>query len=290
MDIYSFYNKPYHTKVYNRGDRKMKQTLRILALLLTLALTVSLCACAGSDDPRAAMAGKYTFYSLDMDGYYVDVPQMTGYYTVLNSDGTGELYWGEENKGPISEWTADGEKLVIKAGVSVMDATLKDGVLTINLSEEANTSLYTLYVSDSADTSSMPMITAEEYAAKMGYTATEAEDVTGVYTDFGAKVDQYGDYILGTDGLANTSITLNEDGTGRYVDDGDEYEIDSWSVDGTALTLTLEGETLTGEIENGIIILYYDTMTGYYAKPDADISGYDLLSQEEYQKITSSAN
>lgn len=65
-----------------------------------------------------------------------------------------------------------------------------------------------------------------------------------------------------------------------------------WSIDGDVLTMTIAGETMTAGIENGIITLYFENfgMTGYYAKPDADISGYDPISQEEYRKIASSAD
>lgn len=177
-----------------------------------------------------------------------------------------------------------------KAGISVMDATLKDGILTVYIGDENDAIFYAVLVKEGADTSSMPLITAEEYAAQVG--DTEAEDVTGVYTAFGAQIDQYGDYILNADDLIHSSITLNEDGTGHYEDDEDAYDIDSWSIDGDVLTMTIAGETMTAGIENGVITLYFDNfgMTGYYAKPDTDISGYDLISQEEYRKIASSTN
>ena len=146
----------------------MKHSIRMVSLLLTVILIVSLCAC-GKPDPRAAMAGKYSFYAMKLGDSLVQIDEMKGYSVTLSADGTGSLDWGEDNNGPISEWTADGEKLVIKAGISVMNATMKDGVLTIDLSD-SDYSMFSVFVSDSADTSSMPVITADEYAAQNGIT------------------------------------------------------------------------------------------------------------------------
>lgn len=145
----------------------MRHTIRMLSLLLAIILTVSLCACGGKDDPRAALAGKYTYYAVKLGDSFVQIDEMKENNVILNADGTGSLDWGEGNKGPISEWTAEGENLVIKAGVSVMNATLKDGILTIDLSGEGYT-MFSVYVSDGADTSSMPVVSADEYTAQNG--------------------------------------------------------------------------------------------------------------------------
>lgn len=142
----------------------MKKTLRITALILALASLLLLCACASADSAASAAAGTYTFYAAVIDGYYIDIPEFEGRTTTLDADGGGALEWGDDNKGPISEWTIDGEKVVIKAGVSEMDATLKDGILSVDLSDDTLT-MFVVYVKDGADTSSMPVITSEEYAA-----------------------------------------------------------------------------------------------------------------------------
>ncbi len=149
----------------------MKTAIRLSALLLSVIFIVSLCACASPNDHRADMAGVYTFYAVDFGDSYVDIKEMEGQTVTLNADGTGRLDWGENNNGPISEWTADGEKLVIKAGVSVMDATLKNGVLTIDIGDEDYT-FKAIFVSSSADTSSMQRITSDQYVAQKS--ATEA--------------------------------------------------------------------------------------------------------------------
>ena len=156
--------------------KRMKQTL---ALLVALTLVLALCACSPQTvDGRSAAAGKYTFYSAYMDGFYVALDEFAGQTVTLDSDGTGYLDWGEDNQGPISEWTIDGEALVLKAGVSVMDATLKDGVMIIELDD----GFRFCFVSDTADTSGMTTITKEEYLAEV-YGAETADQESGDFAD-----------------------------------------------------------------------------------------------------------
>lgn len=141
---------------------------RIIAIIAAAALIVMLCGCGKTNTPSEAeaAAGKYTFYAVRMGGSYISVDEMEGQSVTLNADGTGELDWGENNRGPISEWTINGENLVIKAGVSVMEAVLNDGVLMIDISSDEY-SWYTCYVNDKADTSDMKRISADEYAAQV---------------------------------------------------------------------------------------------------------------------------
>ena len=142
---------------------------RIIAILTAAALIFLLCGCSKTDTSSKeaeAAAGKYTFYAVRMGGSYISVDEMEGQSVTLNADGTGELDWGENNRGPISEWTINGENLVIKAGVSVMEAVLNDGVLMIDISSDEY-SWYTCYVNDKADTSDMKRISADEYAAQV---------------------------------------------------------------------------------------------------------------------------
>lgn len=142
----------------------MKKTVKLTALILALILSASLCACAPASPEAEAAAGTYTFYAIVLDNYYVDLPEFAGRTTVLKADGSGALDWGDDNKGPISKWTIDGEKVVIKAGVAEMNATLKDGILTVEMSNDIMP-MSAVFVKDGADTSSMPVITSEEYAA-----------------------------------------------------------------------------------------------------------------------------
>ena len=144
----------------------MRKTVKIIALIIALAALISLCACSSSSPEAEAASGTYKFYAILLDGYYVDLPDFEGRTTTLKADGGGALDWGDDNKGPISKWTIDGEKVVIKAGVAEMNATLKDGILTVEMSNDTKP-MSAVFIKDGADTSSMPVITTEEYAAKI---------------------------------------------------------------------------------------------------------------------------
>lgn len=140
--------------------------VKLIALVLALTALLALCACSSTNPEAAAAAGTYTYYAILLDGDYVNVTEFAGRTTVLNADGSGAIDWGDDNKGPISQWTIDGEKVVIKAGVSEMNATLKDGILTIEMANDTMP-MASVFIKDGADTSSMPLISAEEYAAKL---------------------------------------------------------------------------------------------------------------------------
>ena len=136
----------------------MKKAVKAIALILAVAAVFALCACSSA--PKSV---KYTFFAMNMNGYNIEYSEMDGRYVILNDDGTGELDWGDDNSGPISEWTADGEKLVIKAGISEMDATLKDGILSVDVSDEDFT-MTIIFAAEGADTSGMKVISQEEFA------------------------------------------------------------------------------------------------------------------------------
>ena len=115
----------------------MKKTIRAFALLLCLALLCALSACADQGDTAvapadaASLAGEYSFFCarfspaylaalFDYDGelpdvgeQYVLIPQMEGQTVTLDPGGKGSLDWGEDNRGPISQWSAEGDSVEI---------------------------------------------------------------------------------------------------------------------------------------------------------------------------------
>ena len=143
----------------------MKKTAKLIALILAMILLIALCACKTTTPETEAAAGTYTYYAHLLDGYYVDFTDYAGRTTTLEANGGGALDWGDDNKGPISEWTIDGEKIVIKAGVAEMDATLKNGILSVDIGDETMP-FSVIFIEEGADTSSMPVITTDEYVAK----------------------------------------------------------------------------------------------------------------------------
>lgn len=144
----------------------MKKTFKLIALVLALTALLSLCACSVSSSEASAASGTYTYYAHLLDDYYVDFPDYAGRTTTLKADGGGSLDWGDYNKGPISEWTINGEKVVIKAGVAEMNATLKDGILSVEISNDLMP-FSVVFIKDGADTSSMPVISMDEYTSML---------------------------------------------------------------------------------------------------------------------------
>ena len=135
---------------------------RTIAILLAVMMLAALCGCGQSgNDPRAEHAGVYTFFAIGIGGNYVDLEDMRGRTVTLNGDGTGALDWGDDNQGPISEWTLDGDKAVIKAGISTMDATLKDGILTVELGVDDEI-WEAVFVTEKADTSGYTVLSEDE--------------------------------------------------------------------------------------------------------------------------------
>ena len=135
---------------------------RTIAILLAVMMLAALCGCGQSgNDPRAEHAGVYTFFAIGIGGNYVDLEDMRGRTVTLNGDGTGALDWGDDNQGPISEWTLDGDKAVIKAGISTMNATLKDGILTIEIGDNSDKWLG-VFVTEQADTGGYTLLSEDE--------------------------------------------------------------------------------------------------------------------------------
>ena len=119
-------------------------------------------AASGSTD-LSQYAGEYVFYGTYLDDYYVTIEDLEGTSTVLDADGTGYLNWGKNNEGPIKEWTADGNDITIKAGISTISGQISDGVMILHIGDPGSEFLE-CYVTEDADTSQMPRITAEEWA------------------------------------------------------------------------------------------------------------------------------
>ncbi|MBO6055139.1 MAG: hypothetical protein J6P31_06415 [Oscillospiraceae bacterium] len=177
----------------------MKKFRQLTALLAAILLLVSLCACKGGTASSQNAGGKdsgvpaenagtaetdisvyareYRFLCglfsaaymdsiLDYEGepqeigdQYVEYQAMMGSTVTLNADGTGYLYWGEENQGKIDAWTMKGNSLAFKAGVSQFQGSIQDGIMTVII--EDGFSL--CFVSENADPNQIHPMTPEKY-------------------------------------------------------------------------------------------------------------------------------
>ena len=170
----------------------MKKNRSILSRILILTLVLSLFALGGgaraaaavpervmeaSGTDRAGYAAVYEYVCVRLEGAfavsslgvqvdpvyleakYVDLTDMAGETVTLNDDGTGALYWGEDNKGPIDEWTMDGETIRFKAGVSTIEGTIVEGLMTLDLDE----GMSVLFAAPGADVSAIHPRSLDRY-------------------------------------------------------------------------------------------------------------------------------
>ena len=169
----------------------MKNRKRMLALVLALVMTLALCACGGkskSSAPTAsaaqeANAGKYGLIWLEISPAYMDAmfadqgykakegvgsgflepEDRDGWYVELKADGTGYLYLGDDNQGPVDWWKLDGEKLQFQAGVSVFDCTLNKGVIRA----EVEDGFYIWFAAPGAEIPEQKLTSMQDYVNQL---------------------------------------------------------------------------------------------------------------------------
>lgn len=266
----------------------MKNTVKLIALLLCAALVTALCACSGGSG-KDTVVGEYEAFGISVKAfgdYVVESGEEYRSVITLDADGTGYMTINDEG-GDIEEWSLDGEDITIHSGVSVLTGTLKDGVLVLDSDD------YIIYFAkEGTNTSSVKTITQDEFTQILEDSAANnaAVDPAGEYHAFAMANEGYPDYIVDI-GENSSIITLNADGSG-HMTAGEEIESDlTWSLDGDAITLTAGGEDMTGTYADGVIILHYADadMTAYYARENADTSAYKVISQDEMRKIIEEA-
>ena len=114
--------------------------------------------------------------------------------------------------------------------------------------------------------------------------AASDEDLTGEYTAFAAE--RLGMMTALENLGGSSSITLNADGTGTFVFNGEESSITAWKFEDGKVTITVEGDEAAAEYKDGTLALDLGgdgTSLFHYAKEGVDTSGYDLKSLEEIQ-------
>ena len=308
----------------------MKSTKQWLSLLLAAALLCALCACGGKAAPAAsepeapsadtaAYAGEYTYFccllgaaylaeafdleeqSGDIPEQYVLLPDMEDNTVTLDADGTGYLYWGDDNQGPIDWWTMDADALRFQAGVSVFDGTIEDGFMTVEIGEGLSLCL----TAPGTDTSGIKPLSLDEYfdlllAPEAEEAAAEPEETSepeetpepepaqeasaaGEYAIFAVENDGY---LVYADAMEiSSTLTLAGDGTGRMTMDDDAMDIVSWTDEDGTISVTLADESSAlGTRRGGVIeldILGDGSLIFVYALDGADTSAYAPMTRDE---------
>ena len=222
----------------------------------------------------------------DLPDQYVAMPDMAGQTVTLEPDGTGYLYWGDNNQGPIDWWKMDGDALQFQAGVAVIDGTIADGLMTLTIDD----GFATLFAAPGADSSGVKPITLGEFASLLRGSEPAASvpaelPVEGKYELFAVEME--GALVYSADLGVSSTLTLAEGGTGRMTSNDEAMDITVWTLEGEALTITLaDGSSAGSKLHGGVIELdIYGTgyMIFFYAKEGADLSGYAPMTMEEYR-------
>ena len=160
---------------------------RLITLLLTFSLTLSLCACGSNSQDQSATSnaagdsaatedsqiaensqgsGEYSLFAVDYDGLVFEASAlgMTSVLT-LKEDGTGILSMYDE-EGDISSWNLDGDSIMVTSTLSGMagsySGTLSDGILMLD-----NDGDLFYYAAPGADTSCVNAMSVEDLSQFM---------------------------------------------------------------------------------------------------------------------------
>lgn len=304
--------------------KKLKRSMCIL-LALALMFTLAACGnqtaepekpaeeSSAEEIPAAApessasdleqYAGEYTFlcgklsaaymdrmYELggggkDIPDQYVIMPEMDGETVTLNADGTGYLDWGENNQGPIDWWKMDGDTLEFQAGVSVVNGTIADGLMTLTIDDGFSA----CFAATDTDTANVEPITLAEFSSMLleQDPSSVPEELTpeGEYEIFAVEVD--GALVYSDDLEMTSKIILAADGTGSMTHNDDAIDITAWTSDEEGLSIALsDGSSAGCKLHSGVLELDLygnGSMILCYAKKGADTSGYAPMTLEEYQ-------
>jgi len=275
----------------------MKWFKRFTYACLSSALLFALAGCGGSSNTPAtdsqesaettvkdSVDGTYRILGMHMDDAIVMSDSMKGHYLELKSDGTGTLYFGEDNNGPISSWSAENGKFSMQAGVSDFSGTIQNGILDLDLGDN----MVLAFAKDGADTSSLNIMSLEAYKNSASSTSAQTDKLdpaaAGTYVVY--AVESQGVCVLiPEEDKKSLGFTLNKDGTG-IVSVKDEQENLLWSLDGNKLLLTeTDGSPIDLyeiTVQNGIMKLVVPATDSqaevieYLVTKDADVSSIKI--------------
>lgn len=119
--------------------------------------------------------------------------------------------------------------------------------------------------------------------------AAARAEVSGTYTTVGMILDDYKDYtvsITKEEGVTST-IVLNEDGTAELSstsENSTSTRTGEWSIRDNTITFLQDEQNITGTVKDGVLEVYIreSATTLIYAKEDADLSSYEMISQKEF--------
>ncbi len=130
-----------------RRHAKSVRTPAVTALLAVVLVCLAACSVGGEH---------YTLFAYDLDGYVQSATAISSDIT-LNKHGAGYITINGETGS--MQWTDDGGVFTLTSGEDSLTGTIADGIITLYIDEDA--AWY--YAAEGADTSSVPVLSAQEY-------------------------------------------------------------------------------------------------------------------------------
>lgn len=227
---------------------------KIIALIMTLLMGISLCACGGSNTQEATteaaaktdFTGVYTAYAAEVEGQCVKTAGILESILTLKEDGKATLTFNEESRDLT--YKIDGEKISFDGDEEVIEGTIKEGIVKVN---DPDYVIY--YVAEGADTSSIPALELTDIAGGDSEATTEAAAGTGSAKHYVVSDDTH--FVID---IAGVLLSYEHDGdkvTGLkgYVDAGNETVADA------VIAEYQKDESITKVEQDGTwIIITYD--------------------------------
>lgn len=253
---------------------------KILSTLLTLLLAAVMLTACGGDKEDASLYGEYKLYAAEEDGMCIlasEIFEEEG-SLLLEKGGKGTMAVGDK----VSvKWAVEGDKITLSQGGDSYSGTIKDGIITMDLSGTK-----TYFVKDGANTDSIGATDLAgafdaALAAALGETEEEtteapttaapttqaAPDYTGEYALY--AVEEEGMCLFAEELFDEGGFLKLEKGGKGKVKISEEVDID-WTMDGEKIIVTENNESCEGTVKDGIVALDLEGMILYFAQEGAD--------------------
>ncbi len=174
---------------------------RFAALIISVLMVISLCACGGSKVDENV--GKYEMYAYEEDDYILLASDldMSGYMDLQDQ---GAVVFFADDETMTGTWSADGAKLSVTIDGDTADGTIENGIIKLEFD-----GVYVYFVSDKADTSSIHTISIEEALSDMFGEMIDDEDIPTVVKKPGGTLTgnlkgNIGEYYVEITGAENS--------------------------------------------------------------------------------------
>ena len=250
----------------------MKNMRRLAAILISVLMLVQpvMASAPAAEGAEKAGQGIYGLFAVTFEGYVVEATDITSVLGLFE-DGSGFFTVNNEGRA-VDEWSLEGDQLTVKTDEETLTGTLTDGIIALDYKEGGT--FY--YAADGTDTSSVPVMTKEEFAE--AWEKAQSEDpkkvMAGDYRLTGGYFEgkDITDEVLAAMELLGLEVrlTLNEDGTAQFSFMGETLDF-TWEAD----NLNSNDEDISITYENGVLTLTHGEEFLTFVKKTDDAAAAD---------------